>query len=112
MLAHSRGALGLTDARFHQFRRLAGSFKALPELRRAVDPGELGWTKARVVAQVATAATQRAWLADAKRSSRRDLSARRRSPDRRAPRAARTIPPISSRSARPATAWRMAAASG
>lgn len=60
MIAYAREALGFSDARFYQFQRLAESFKALPELKRAVAAGELGWTLARVVSRVARPETRKA----------------------------------------------------
>ena len=47
-------ALGFTPSKTSQFVRLAGALEDLPCLRRSVASGELGWTKAREVAKVAT----------------------------------------------------------
>jgi hypothetical protein len=66
-------ALGFSRARSYQFLKLAEQLKELPTLRKAVASGELGWTKARAVATVATAKTQKEWLQKAQSSSRREL---------------------------------------
>ncbi|MBC8426791.1 HNH endonuclease [bacterium] len=66
-------ALGFTPSKTSQFVRLAGALKSLPRLRRSVASGELGWTKAREVAKVATPRSESNWIAVAKRSSSRGL---------------------------------------
>ncbi len=47
-------ALGFSDNRYYQFKRLAHDQDRLPVLREAVETGEIGWTKALQVARVAT----------------------------------------------------------
>ncbi len=66
-------ALGFSDNRYYQFKRLADDLDRLPILREAVATGEVGWTKARQVARVATAATQAVWVAMAATTGRREL---------------------------------------
>ncbi len=66
-------ALGFTPSKTSQFVRLAGALEELPRLRRSVASGELGWTKAREVAKVATAESEAKWIAEAGRSSSRSL---------------------------------------
>ncbi len=77
-------ALGFSDNRYWQFKRLADDLERLPALHEAVATGELGWTKAQQVARVATAETQAAWVERARTSSRRvleaDVKAARRKP--------------------------------
>jgi 5-methylcytosine-specific restriction endonuclease McrA len=65
--------LGFSDNRYWQFKRLADDLDRLPVLREAVAAGDVGWTKARQVARVATAATQEQWVARAKVVGKRDL---------------------------------------
>jgi len=64
---------GFSRSRCTQFIRLAESLSRLPALRSALAAGEMPWTKAREVVKVATPATERAWVAEARRSSRRAL---------------------------------------
>ncbi|MBK8167202.1 MAG: HNH endonuclease [bacterium] len=78
-------ALGFTDNRYWQFKRLADDLDRLPALKSAVAAGEVGWTKAQQVARVATPATQAAWVDRAKTVGRRELE--------REVRAARATPP-------------------
>jgi 5-methylcytosine-specific restriction endonuclease McrA len=66
-------ALGFSPSKTSQFVRLAGALEELPQLRRSVAAGELGWTKAREVAKVATLASEERWIAEAERSSSRKL---------------------------------------
>jgi 5-methylcytosine-specific restriction endonuclease McrA len=77
-------ALGFSDNRYWQFKRLADDLERLPVLHEAVATGELGWTKAQQVARVATTETQAAWVERARTSSRRvleaDVKAARRRP--------------------------------
>ncbi|MBK9471147.1 MAG: HNH endonuclease [bacterium] len=71
---YARVALGFSDNRYWQFKRLADDLERLPVLRAAVASGEVGWTKAQQVARVATAETQSAWVAQAAASGRRALA--------------------------------------
>ena len=66
-------ALGFTDNRYWQFKRLADDLDRLPSLREAVEAGDIGWTKAQQVARVATAETQAAWIEKAATTGRREL---------------------------------------
>jgi len=70
---YATGALGFSDNRYYQFKRLADDLDRLPVLREAVATGALGWTKAQQVARVATAATQADWVAKATTTGRREL---------------------------------------
>ncbi len=69
-------ALGFTPSKTSQFVRLAGALEDLPCLRRSVASGELGWTKAREVAKVATPRSEQRWIAAAKLASSRQLERR------------------------------------
>jgi len=69
-------ALGFSPGRTAQFLRLAEALNRLPLLRAAVLTGQLGWTKAVVVAAIATERTEAVWLAEAQRLSRPDLTRR------------------------------------
>jgi hypothetical protein len=78
-------ALGFSDNRFYQFKRLADDLDRLPVLREAVEAGEIGWTKALQVARVATGATQAAWVAKAATTGRRELEQQVRQARKRRP---------------------------
>jgi hypothetical protein len=67
-------ALGFSDNRYWQFKRLADDLDRLPVLREAVASGDIGWTKAQQVARVATPETQQAWVAKAAACGRRELA--------------------------------------
>jgi 5-methylcytosine-specific restriction endonuclease McrA len=71
--AYAAEALGFSRARTAQYLRLSRSLEVLPALKRVVASGELPWTKARVVAQVATPDTQGFWIDQARCTGRRDL---------------------------------------
>jgi len=66
-------ALGFSQNKTGQFIRLAGVMEELPVLRESVTRGEIPWTKAREVAKVATPRTEKRWVAEARRSSNRQL---------------------------------------
>ncbi|MFC1572619.1 HNH endonuclease [Candidatus Eisenbacteria bacterium] len=66
-------ALGFSSNKTYRFLRLTADLQRLPRLRESVATGELGWTKAREVAKVASAVTEERWIAAAKKTSRRDL---------------------------------------
>jgi hypothetical protein len=78
-------ALGFSDNRYYQFKRLADDLDRLPALREAVESGEIGWTKALQVARVATEATQAAWVAKAATTGRRELELQVRQARKRRP---------------------------
>jgi hypothetical protein len=78
-------ALGFSDNRYYQFKRLAADLDRLPVLRKAVETGEIGWTKALQVARVATATTQAAWVAKATTTGRRELELQVRQARKRRP---------------------------
>ncbi len=91
-------ALGFTDNRYWQFKRLADDLDRLPALREAVETGDLGWTKAQQVARVATAETQTEWIGKAASAGRRELErqvrlARKRTPAAPAAQLALDAPP-------------------
>jgi hypothetical protein len=65
--------LGFKRARTSQFIRLSQSLWELPKLRESVARGEVSWTKAREVSGVATRKTESAWIAEARKSTSREL---------------------------------------
>jgi ribosomal protein L44E len=81
---YAREALGFSDAKVYQFLRLTDALEKLPNLREAMASGEIGWTKARTVASIATPRTEARWVQEAKRSSRRQLEQAVRQIKRRA----------------------------
>jgi hypothetical protein len=70
---YAQEALGFSRGRTFQFLRLAERLQELPELRRSVEEGTVSWTKARVVAAVATPATEARWIEEAKTKGRREI---------------------------------------
>jgi hypothetical protein len=78
-------ALGFSDNRYYQFKRLADDLDRLPVLREAVESGEIGWTKAQQIARVATETTQAAWVAKAATTGRRELELQVRQARKRRP---------------------------
>ena len=71
--AYAAAELGFTDNKIREFIRLARSLDELPGLKRALQDGEIDWTKARTVARVATPRNEGSWLALAKKGSNREL---------------------------------------
>jgi hypothetical protein len=78
-------ALGFSNNRYYQFKRLADDLDRLPVLREAVETGVIGWTKALQVARVATEATQTAWVEKAATTGRRELELQVRQARKRRP---------------------------
>jgi 5-methylcytosine-specific restriction endonuclease McrA len=68
--------LGFSPSKTSQFLRLSEGLERLPRLKQAMVRGELGWTKAREIEKVATAKTEQDWIAEARRTSRRELEAK------------------------------------
>jgi hypothetical protein len=69
---YAMNELGGSKTRTGDFIRLARQLDRLPAVRKAMSSGELGYTKAREIAGVATPETQDDWLAAAK-GSRKQL---------------------------------------
>jgi hypothetical protein len=65
--------LAFSKGKASQFINLAESMRALPKLKRSLSRGEIPWTKAREVSRVATPKTEKAWIAEAKSSTSREL---------------------------------------
>jgi len=70
---YAEQALKFSRSKTYQLLRLADSLLQLPRLKQAMTEGDLGWTKARVVANVATPRTEARWVARARGTSRREL---------------------------------------
>jgi 5-methylcytosine-specific restriction endonuclease McrA len=70
---YAKQALGFSETRASDFSRLADRLEQLPKLRGALEEGEIGYTKANQVASVSNKENEAAWLAEAQRSSRREL---------------------------------------
>lgn len=76
VLQYATETLGMSRPRAFDLLQLARDLERLPHLRAAMASGAIGWTKARLVARVATAADEEAWVATARRLGRRALAAR------------------------------------
>ncbi len=70
---YASDALGFSSNRTYRFLHLAAELERLPRLRASLATGEIGWTKAREVVKVASAATEERWIAAARRTGRREL---------------------------------------
>ena len=67
--------LGWSRTRTTDFIQLAQKLEKLPEVKRQVASGELGYTKAREVVKVADGQNEKQWLEVARDKSRRELEA-------------------------------------
>ena len=72
--AYAQEALDFSESKTAQFIQLAERLDELPQLRDAVERGEVTWISARNVAGVATPESESAWVEEAKQSSRRQLA--------------------------------------
>lgn len=75
MRAYALEELGFSPTRAGDFIRLAGKLEELPEVKKEMAAGNLGYTKAREIAKVANSSTEKTWVAEAKQKSRRELVA-------------------------------------
>jgi len=71
--AYAESTLDMTRRLATHFVRIGHRLRDLPEIDAAFARGELGWTKVREVAGVATAATEAAWLERARALPSREL---------------------------------------
>jgi hypothetical protein len=74
-LQYATESLGMSRSRAYDLLQLARDLERLPRLRTAMAEGRLGWTKARLVARVATEASEQTWVEAAQRLGRRALVA-------------------------------------
>ncbi len=70
---YATDALKIPRSTAFHYISLTKKLEALPETRKAVESGELGWTKAKEVVKVATLETENQWVAEAKKSTRVDF---------------------------------------
>lgn len=75
LLQYATESLGMSRSRAYDLLQLARDLERLPRLRAAMAEGRLGWTKARLVARVATEASEQTWVEAAGRLGRRALIA-------------------------------------
>jgi hypothetical protein len=75
LLQYATESLGMSRSRAYDLLQLARDLERLPRLRDAMAEGRLGWTKARLVARVATEASEQTWVETAQRLGRRALVA-------------------------------------
>lgn len=73
---YAREALGFSKTRTGDYVQLARKLDRLPAVKESVAKGELGYTKAREVVKVADSKNEEEWLAEAQKSSRRELEAK------------------------------------
>ena len=70
---YAREALGFSKTRTGDYVQLVNKLEKLPAVKESVASGKLGYTKAREVVKVADAQSEKAWVNEAVRSSRREL---------------------------------------
>ncbi len=70
---YAQQELGFSTSRTGDYLQLCRSFKKLPRVKDKVESGELGYTAARVLAQVADEKNEEGWLHFALNNSRREL---------------------------------------
>ena len=70
---YASARFGYSSRKTHYFLGLAHSLERLPKLLKALEDGEIGWTKAYQIARVADPETEEEWLEKAKDLSVRDL---------------------------------------
>jgi len=73
MLNYAMEDLEFSQSKAYFFIKMSKDLEALPETKKAVESGELGWTKAKEITKVATAENEGQWIDKAKISSRREL---------------------------------------
>ena len=75
MRAYALDALGFSATRAGDFIRLAKKLEELPTVKKEMVAGRLGYTVAREITAVADPTTEKAWVQEAKKTSRRELVA-------------------------------------
>ena len=81
---HAREQLGVSGRQLSELARTDEALRRLPEVERALVSGELSWTKARLLARIASVDDEAAWLARAHAATAGELSREVRRIDRRA----------------------------
>ncbi|MGD9546757.1 MAG: HNH endonuclease [Candidatus Krumholzibacteriia bacterium] len=70
---YAQQELGFSRTRTGDFVRMARKLDDLPQIRKSLETGKLGYTKAREIIKVATPATEKAWVEAAHAASRSQL---------------------------------------
>ena len=78
---YARERLGISGRELQELARVARALETLPLTAAAFDAGELSWSHVRLLATVATAETERAWLVRARGATVRALAAMARQPE-------------------------------
>jgi len=73
MRSYAMEELGFSPTRAGDFIRLARKLESLPQVKKEVASGKLGYTKAREIASVADPTNELEWVKVAKKQSRREL---------------------------------------
>ena len=89
---YAHAELKFSKTRTGDFVQLARKLEQLPEVRKSVASGKLGYTKAREIVKVASPETEKGWVEEAKESSRRELERKVASARDRARRKAQANP--------------------
>jgi 5-methylcytosine-specific restriction endonuclease McrA len=76
MLNYAREALKLSRTTAFYYISITKSLDTLPETKKAVEKGEIEWTKVREVTKVATPETEDQWLKIARGSTQKELAAK------------------------------------
>ncbi len=66
--------LGFSDTKTGDFLRLSKKLDDLPQLKKELEEGRIGYTKAREIIKVANSENERDWLEEARHSPRRKLA--------------------------------------
>jgi 5-methylcytosine-specific restriction endonuclease McrA len=72
--AYASKELGFSTSKTGDFLRLARALKELPVLKREMEAGRIGYTKAREIISVAPPETEKTWVEKARKDSRKKLS--------------------------------------
>ena len=74
MLNYAIDALEFSQSKAYYFISVARDLEKLPETKKAIESGNIGWSQAREITKVATPETEKKWLAEAENSTQKELA--------------------------------------
>ncbi len=76
MLNYAMDALEFSQSKAYYFISVARNLEKLPETKKAIESGNIGWSQAREITKVATPETEKQWLAEAEKFTQKELAAK------------------------------------
>ena len=74
MLNYATDALEFSQSKAYYYISMSKSLEVLPETKKAITSGDIGWSQVREITKVATPETEKQWLDEARNSTQKELA--------------------------------------